>query len=170
MKIVIFDGNCKFFKYSRDVKGRMCDRKSAPSVRAAMALPDVSRPQGRMAKRRRKGKNCKRRQKLRRHSVKHWLVTVLARVFRSRQRRGACRRACLMAISRCLNGAFRIAVPAEKCFERAVRLPENNNISFKSSANAQEFDINNDEPHRIYSLSPPLYAGAEKAEQLDTVR
>ena len=130
MKIVIFDGNCKIFKYSRDVS-IMCDRKSVPSFRSAMALPDDSRLQGRMAKRRRKGKNCKRRQKLIRHSAKHWLVNVLARVFRSRQRRRACRRACSMAISNRLNGALRIAVPVAKYFGRAVRPPEYNMSSFK---------------------------------------
>ena len=109
MKGMISEGKQKFSKYSRVETDRRCNRKSVPSGRAAMALPDDSRLQGRMAKRRRKGKNCKRRQKLRRHSVKHWLVNVLARVFRSRQRRGACRRACSMAISNRLNGALRIA-------------------------------------------------------------
>ena len=138
MKIVIFDGNCKFFKYSPDVS-RMCDLKSVPSGRAAVALPDDYRPQGRMAKRGRKGRNCKRRQKLRRHSVKHWLVNVLARVFRSRQRRRACRRACSMAISNRLNGALRIAVPVAKCFGKAVRLPEFNMSNFKLLANAKVF-------------------------------
>ena len=117
MKSVISGENSNFVKYCRDVKVRNSNRRSVPSCRAAMALPNDARLKGRMAKRGRKGIKCRRRQKARRHCRKHCLSSSLARVLKIGKRRRALE-ACSTAISFRLEGAPQLG----DLTSRAVRL------------------------------------------------